>query len=84
MKITFSQEEYGLWRELQLRAYQEGLDVPSLVKKELQKVLGLSLPSRNERVFPGKLASAWTTEEALEFERNTEPFNRIDEDLWKS
>jgi len=47
-------------------------------------VLGLSLPSRNERVFPGKLASAWTTEEALEFERNTEPFNRIDEDLWKS
>jgi hypothetical protein len=82
--ITIRGVEPGLDRVIKARAKQENLSVNQWILQALKKITGL----RKEQVFKKHhdldgLAGGWSREELKSFQKNTQIFERIDEDVWK-
>jgi len=82
--ITIRGIDPGLDRAIKSRAKQNNLSVNQWIVQALKKVTGMG----KEPVFKrysdlDSLAGGWSKEEAKAFQRNTQIFERIDEDIWK-
>jgi len=82
--ITIRRIDSGLDRVIKSRAKQNNLSVNQWILQTLRKVTGLG----KEPVFKkysdlDALAGGWSKEEAKTFHKNTQIFERIDEDIWK-
>ena len=82
--ITIRGIDPGLDRVIKGQAKQNSLSVNQWVLQALRKVTGMG----KEPVFKkhhdlDALAGGWSKEEAKAFQRNTQIFERIDEDVWK-
>ncbi len=82
--ITIRGIDPGLDRVIKSRAKQSSLSVNQWVLQTLKKVTGMG----KEPVFRkhhdlDALAGGWSKEELKIFQRNTQIFERIDEDVWK-
>jgi hypothetical protein len=82
--ITIRRIDSGLDRVIKSRAKQDNLSVNQWILQTLKKVTGMG----KESVFKkhsdlDALAGGWSKEEAKAFQKNTQIFERIDEDIWK-
>ena len=82
--ITIRGIEPGLDRVIKSRAKQNNLSVNQWILQVLKKVTGMG----KEPVFKkhsdlDALAGGWSKEEVKSFQKNTQVFERIDEDVWK-
>lgn len=82
--ITIRGIEPGLDRVIKSRAKQNNLSVNQWILQVLKKVTGMG----KEPVFKkyndlDALAGGWSEEEAEAFQKNTQIFEKIDEDIWK-
>jgi len=82
--ITVRGIDPGLDRVIKSRAKQNSLSVNQWVLQTLKKVTGTG----KEPVFRkhrdlDALAGGWSKEEVEAFQKNTQIFERIDEDVWK-
>jgi len=82
--ITIRGIDPGLDRVIKARAKQDSLSVNQWILRVLKKVTGMG----KEPVFKkhhelDALAGGWSKEEAKAFQKNTQIFERIDEDVWK-
>jgi len=82
--ITIRRIDSGLDRVIKSRAKQNNLSVNQWILQTLKKVTGLG----KEPVFKkhsdlDALAGGWSKEEAKAFQKNTQIFEGIDEDVWK-
>lgn len=71
-----------LEREIRREARQRKTSINKTVKELLGEILGVGA-SRGKKRDLSDFAGSWSEEEAREFEKATELFNRIDEELWK-
>jgi len=82
--ITIRGIDPGLDQAIKSRAKQDSLSVNQWLLKMLKKVTGVG----KEPVFKkhhdlDELAGGWSKQEAKAFQKNTQIFERIDEDVWK-
>ncbi len=82
--ITIRGIEPELDRMIKSQAKQNNLSVNQWILQVLKKITGLG----KEKVFKkyhdlDGLAGGWSKEEVKAFFKNTEIFERIDEDIWK-
>jgi hypothetical protein len=82
--ITIRGIEPGLDRVIKSRAKQNNLSVNQWILQALKKVTGMG----KEPVFKkyhdlDALAGGWSKEEAKAFQKNTQIFEKIDEEVWK-
>lgn len=82
--ITIRGIDPGMDRVIKSRARQNSLSVNQWILQALKKVTGMG----KEPVFKkhhdlDALAGGWSKEEAKAFQKNTQIFERIDEDVWK-
>lgn len=82
--ITIRGIDPGLDRVIKSRAKQNSLSVNQWILQALKKVTGMG----KEPVFKkysdlDAMAGGWSKEEAKAFQKNTQIFERIDEDVWK-
>lgn len=71
-----------LERKIRREARQRKTSINKTVKELLGEILGVGA-SRGKKRDLSDFAGSWSEEEAREFEKATELFNRIDEELWK-
>lgn len=66
-------------------AKKEGLSINALVLKILRQALGVEKKKR-AIIYTDldELAGTWTEEEYQAFLKNIEPFEQIDEEMWKT
>ncbi len=81
--MTIRGIEPGLDRAIKSRAKQNNLSINQWILQTLKKVTGMG----KEPVFKkhsdlDALAGGWSEEEAQDFQKNTQIFERIDEDIW--
>ena len=82
--ITIRRIDSGLDRVIKSRAKQDNMSINHWVLETLKKATGMG----KEPVFKkhsdlDALAGGWSKEEAKAFQKNTQIFERIDEDVWK-
>ncbi len=82
--ITIRGIDPALDRVIKSRAKQNSLSVNQWILQTLKKVTGFG----KEPVFKKHhdldvLAGGWSREDAKAFQKNTQIFERIDEDVWK-
>jgi hypothetical protein len=82
--ITIRGIEPGLDRVIKSRAKQNNLSVNQWILQALKKVTGMG----KEPVFKkyhdlDALAGGWSKEEAKAFQKNTQIFEKTDEEVWK-
>ncbi len=74
----------GLDRVIKSQAKQSSLSVNQWVLQVLRKVTGWGKePMFKKHHDLDVLAGGWSKEEAKVFQKNTQIFERIDEDVWK-
>jgi hypothetical protein len=82
--ITIRGIEPGLDRVIKSRAKQNNLSVNQWILQVLKKVTGMGKESLFKKYHDlDTLAGGWSKEEAKAFEKNTQIFEKIDEDVWK-
>ena len=82
--ITIRGIEPELDRVIKSRAKQNNLSVNQWLLETLKKVTGISKePVFKKHTDLDALAGGWSKEEAKAFQKNTQIFERIDEDVWK-
>ena len=64
------------------KAREWDLSLNKTIKRILKKYKSESKPNNEKKDF-FQFIGKWTEEEFNEFQKNTEIFNKIDEDLWK-
>ncbi len=62
---------------------QEGLSLNRLIKRLLRESLGLERQVVNNRDDFASFCGQWTEAEKTEFDKSTEVFSEIDDDVWK-
>ncbi len=82
--VTIRGIDTELDRVIKSRAKQDNLSVNQWILQTLKKVTGMG----KEPVFRkyhdlDALAGGWSKEEVKSFQKNTQIFEKIDEDLWK-
>jgi len=71
-------------KALKEKAKQEGKSVNTTILKLLRESLGLAKKKRIVAYTDlDHLAATWTDEDYREFQKNTEDFEKIDENMWK-
>lgn len=80
--LTIRQIPAELSRALEREVRRRGQSLNQTVKELLERALGLAPDARYDNGL-GRLAGTWSAEDAAEFERATEVFERIDEEDWK-
>ena len=82
--ITIRGIEPGLDRVIKSRAKQNNLSVNQWILQALKKVTGMGKESVFKKYHDlDALAGGWSKEEAKAFQKNTQIFEKIDEDVWK-
>lgn len=83
--ITIHNLDDDLTAFIESKAKEWDLSLNKTIKKLLRRVQRSSQyqNSKSDEEIIKSLAGSWTQEEHDEFEKNTEWFRRIDEDLWK-
>ncbi len=82
--ITIRGIESGLDRVIKSRAKQNNLSVNQWILRALKTVTGMGKePAFKKYHDLDALAGGWSKEEAKSFQKNTQIFERIDEDIWK-
>ena len=81
-QLTIRNLPPALEQRLRSQAAQTGTSLNKTVVSLLEEATGLEPVVRPKRDL-SDLAGHWTEEEAAEFERAVEPFEHIDEELWK-
>jgi hypothetical protein len=82
--ITIRGIEPGLDRVIKSRAKQNNLSVNQWILQALKKVTGMGKESVFKKYHDlDALAGGWSKEEAKAFEKNTQIFEKIDEEVWK-
>ncbi len=82
--ITIRGIEPGLDRVIKSRAKQNNLSVNQWILQALKKVTGLGKDSVFKKYHDlDALAGGWSKEEAKAFQKNTQIFEKIDEEVWK-
>jgi len=71
-----------LERELRARAQQERASLNKTILSLLRKVTGLDRPDRKKRDL-SQVIGGWSEDEAAEFDRAMEIFEKPDEELWQ-
>ena len=82
--LTIRGIEPGLDRGIKSRAKQNNLSVNQWILQALKKITGMG----KEPIFKkhhdlDALAGGWSREEVKSFQKNTQIFEKIDEDVWK-
>lgn len=65
-------------------AEKKDLSVNSFVVQIIRESLGFQKPGKRTFTDLDHLVGTWSEKEYREFERNTSPFETIDQKLWKS
>ena len=82
--ITIRGVEPGLDRVIKSRAKQNNLSVNQWILQALKKVTGMGKePAFKKYHDLDDLAGGWSKEEAKTFQKNTQIFEKIDEEVWK-
>jgi hypothetical protein len=82
--ITIRGIEPGLDRVIKSQAKQNNLSVNQWILQALKKVTGMGKESLFKKYHDlDALAGGWSKEEAKAFQKNTQIFEKIDEDVWK-
>jgi len=82
--ITIRGIEPGLDRVIKSRAKQNNLSVNQWILQALKKVTGMGKESVFKKYHDlDALAGGWSKEEAKAFQKNTQIFEKIDEEVWK-
>jgi len=82
--ITIRGIDPGLDRVIKFRAKQNNLSVNQWILQALKKITGMGKePVFKKHYDLDALAGGWSREEARTFQRNTQIFEKIDEDVWK-
>jgi hypothetical protein len=82
--ITIRRIDSGLDRMIKSRAKQKNLSVNQWVLETLRKVTGMGKePVFKKHTDLDALAGGWSKEDAKAFQKNTQIFERIDEDVLK-
>jgi len=82
--ITIRGIDPGLDRVIKARAKQNNQSVNQWVLQTLKKVTGMGKePVFRKHYDLDTLAGGWSKEEVKAFRKNTQIFERIDEDVWK-
>ncbi len=80
--LTIRQIPPDLGRALEREVRRRGQSLNQTVKELLERALGLAPDGRYDNGL-GRLAGTWSDEDAAEFDKATEVFERIDEEDWK-
>jgi plasmid stability protein len=78
--LTIRNVPEDLHEALQRERSRRGSSLNQTVVDLLRQRLGVGMARSNGL---GKLAGGWTDEEFAQFREAVEPFERIDEDLWR-
>jgi hypothetical protein len=82
--ITIRGIEPGLDRVIKSQAKQNNLSVNQWILQTLKKITGIGKePMFKKYSDLDALAGGWSKEEAKAFRKNTQIFEKIDEDVWK-
>jgi hypothetical protein len=82
--ITIRGIEPGLDRVIKSQAKQNNLSVNQWILQALKKITGMGKePMFKKYSDLDALAGGWSKEEAKTFRKNTQIFEKIDEDIWK-
>lgn len=81
--ITIHKIDDDTERVLVNRARDEGISLNQLIKRLLREALGLSESRDARRADFAGFCGSWNKEDVAEFERATEVFGKIDEELWQ-
>lgn len=82
--ITIRGIDTGLDRVIKSRAKQNNLSVNQWILQVLKKVTGMGKePVFKKHYDLDVLAGGWSREEVKSFQKKTQIFEKIDEDVWK-
>jgi plasmid stability protein len=82
--ITVRGVDPDLDRAIKSRAEGDSISVNQWVLKILKKATGMEKePLFRKHQDLDELAGGWTKEDAAAFQKNTQIFEKIDEDVWK-
>jgi hypothetical protein len=82
--ITIRGIDPGLDRVIKSRAKQNNLSVNQWILQALKKVTGMGKESVFKKYHDlDALAGGWSKEEAETFQKNTQTFEKIDEEVWR-
>ena len=82
--ITIRGIEPGLDRVIKSRAKQNNLSVNQWILQALKKITGMGKEPVFKKYYDlDALAGGWSREELKSFRKNTQIFERIDEDVWR-
>jgi len=80
-QLTLRQIPEEVDRELRQLASRNGTSLNQTVIVALQQGLGLAPPAKRRRDLSS--LGNWTAEEVAEFDKNTQVFRQIDDELWQ-
>lgn len=82
--ITLRNIDENLDKSLKEKARETGSSVNSVIISTLNEALGLN-KKKFDRQYSDidSLSGTWSAAEYAEFNKNTEAFEQIDEDMWK-
>lgn len=81
-QITVRGVPEAVERAIRKRAAEENKSINRTVNELLQKALGIE-PSQSKRRDLSRFSGAWSPEEAHAFDRAIEPFDVIDDEVWR-
>ncbi len=81
-QITVRNIPEELEKEIRRIARERGISINKTIHELLGEALGIDKSSGKKRDL-SEFAGFWDEEEAEEFEKATEVFERVDEELWK-
>jgi plasmid stability protein len=81
-QITLRQVPDAVERGIRTRAKRTNRSLNRAMIDLMEEALGVKSTEKKKRDF-SRLAGQWSQEEGETFERNTQVFERIDEETWK-
>jgi len=81
-QLTLRNIPEDIEREIRRIARERGSSINKTIHELLGEALGIDRTSRKKRDL-SDFAGFWDKEEAKEFEKATEVFEKVDEELWK-
>ena len=85
VELTIKNVDDKIVRRLKSEADSMGMDLNTFILSIFKKELELDTRVEQDSVYNDLdyLAGTWSKEETEDFLKSIEPFNRIDEELWK-
>lgn len=80
-QITIRKIPENLDKQLRTLARTQNISLNKIVIQLLQRVLGIT---GNKRRNLSDIVGTWDKEQCEEFEKNTQVFNKIDNEIWES